>query len=129
MRILLDHCVHKGLRTLLVGHEVKLAIEMGWEKVENGRLLSLAAAEKFELVVTVDRKMRPEQNLEKLPVSVLELADTDTRIDSLRHFAPHLSAAVEHSARYRFVSVRKDGRVELLGERPPRGPSPEGGAA
>jgi hypothetical protein len=109
------------MRTLFVGHEVKLAIEMGWEKVENGRLLILAATEKFELVVTVDRKMRHEQNLEKLPVSVLELADTDTRIDSLRDFAPHLPAAIEHSSRYRFVSVRKDGRVDLLGERALRG--------
>ena len=79
MRILLDHCVHKGMRTLFVGHEVKLAIEMGWEQVENGRLLNLAATETFDLVVTVDRRMRHQQNLEKLPVSVLELGDTDTR--------------------------------------------------
>ena len=32
MRVLLDHCVPKRLRTLLAGHDVKTARQMGWDR-------------------------------------------------------------------------------------------------
>jgi hypothetical protein len=53
MRVLLDECVPKRLRTELTAHAVTVA-EMGWSGIKNGQLLPRAAAE-FDCFLTIDR--------------------------------------------------------------------------
>ena len=43
MRVLLDECVPRALRSDIPGHEVKTVAEAGWAGVKNGELLRLAA--------------------------------------------------------------------------------------
>jgi predicted nuclease of predicted toxin-antitoxin system len=62
MRILLDHCVDWRLSRSLPAHEVKSAQEMGWEQLRNGDLLTAASAQ-FDVLLTVDQKMKSQQNL------------------------------------------------------------------
>ena len=45
MKILLDACVPRPLRTFLANHTVKTAQEMGWGKLKNGALLQAVEAE------------------------------------------------------------------------------------
>ncbi len=40
-----------------------LAAERGWEELKNGELLSAAEAAGFQVLVTVDKKLRYQQNL------------------------------------------------------------------
>ena len=47
-RVLLDHCVPRQLGALLTGCVVSTSVEMGWEQLKNGELLSAAEAAKFE---------------------------------------------------------------------------------
>lgn len=117
MRILLDNCIDRNFARLIVGHEVRHAHEFGWRDFENGRLLSAAAAAEFAAMVTVDKNIRYQQNLAKLPVSVIELDVRHNRIDELSRFASYLAAAIERAKRFSFVSVRSDGSVECLVER------------
>ena len=42
MRLLLDECLPRKLKSDLPGHEVRTAPEMGWASKENGELLELA---------------------------------------------------------------------------------------
>ncbi len=118
MRILLDNCVHRRTAALIPGHAVRHASEMGWQTLRNGQLLATAAAE-FDLLITTDKNQRYQQNLERLPLSVLELNTPDTRLHALKGFAPHLPAALALTERFRFVSLRLDGTTETLSPRTP----------
>ena len=63
MKVLLDNCVPRGFGDLLVGHEVIHCSRLGWEKLQNGKLISAAEAEGFPVMVTVDSNLAFQQNL------------------------------------------------------------------
>ena len=52
MRILLDECLPKRLKSDLVGHDARTVPEMGWASKQNGELLALAEAD-FDVFLTV----------------------------------------------------------------------------
>lgn len=116
MRILLDNCVHYRAKTLFSPHDVMHARDLGWRELSNGELIAQAAA-RFDVLATTDKNIRHEQNLERLPISVLELNTRFTRIADLRSLAPHLGAALDATTAFRFVSVKADGQLECLGPR------------
>lgn len=89
MRVLLDHCVPRTFRRLLVGHTVKTTYEMGWWTISNGRLLRAAASE-FDAFITVDQNVEFQHNPATLPLPVAILAAKDNRLETLAQFAPRL---------------------------------------
>jgi hypothetical protein len=76
VRILLDQGTPVPLRTILAGHEVSTAYELGWSTLSNGELL-LAAETRFELFVTTDQSLRYQQNLAGRRLSILVLPTTN----------------------------------------------------
>lgn len=54
MNILLDHCVPKQFGFLLDGHYVRTTHFMKWDALQNGELLTAAAAGKYDIFITVD---------------------------------------------------------------------------
>jgi predicted nuclease of predicted toxin-antitoxin system len=70
MRLLLDESIPVKLRRALPNHDVRTVVEMGWSGVKNGKLLALAADE-FDALVTVDKNLPYQQNLNTLPVAVI----------------------------------------------------------
>jgi hypothetical protein len=83
MRVLLDECVPKRLRTELTAHAVRTVAEMGWSGIKNGQLLQKAAAE-FDCFLTVDRNLQFQQRIDALPLAVLVIKALDNRIETLR---------------------------------------------
>jgi hypothetical protein len=74
---------------LLSGHEVRTVAAVGWSGMENGELLRLAA-EHFDVLITADRNLEHQQNLRTLPVSVVVLAASTNRLESLAPLVPQL---------------------------------------
>jgi predicted nuclease of predicted toxin-antitoxin system len=68
MKVLLDNCVHYKAKSLFTGHEVSHARDVGWRQLSNGELLAHAAGA-FDVLITADKKIRYEQNLERIPRS------------------------------------------------------------
>lgn len=62
MRILLDEAVPRRFGRDLPGHETSTVQGLGWAGKKNGEILHLASGD-FDVLVTVDKKMRFEQNL------------------------------------------------------------------
>jgi len=83
MRVLLDECVPRALRTELPGHEVKTVAEAGWAGVKNGALLQLAAT-RFDMILTVDRNLEYQQNFSGLTIAVVVIDAPSNDIDVLR---------------------------------------------
>jgi hypothetical protein len=117
VKIFLDNCVDWRAGRLFAGHAVSHAKDLGWEELENGKLLTEAAGAGFDVVVTVDKKMRSQQNLDALPVTVFEIDSPDSRLPEIQRLAPFILAALGDCRRYRFISVDQDGRTERLAER------------
>ena len=81
MRILLDECVHAGLKGLLPGWSVTTVPEAGLTGVTNGDLLRRIRG-RFEIFLTVDQGLCHQQNLSSLPFAVVILEVIDNRIES-----------------------------------------------
>ena len=106
MRVFLDECVDWRLSRAIVGHEVKTARQMGWQAIENGKLLTLAS-KAFDAFVTVDRNLPFQQNLATWPIATIVLRARTNRLADLMPLVPDLTPAIE---------AAKPGVVQFVGE-------------
>ena len=83
MRVLLDECVPRKLRTELPGHDVKTVAEVKWAGTKNGALLQQAAA-KFDVLVTVDQGIPYQQNLTGVTLALVIIMAPSNDIQDLR---------------------------------------------
>jgi predicted nuclease of predicted toxin-antitoxin system len=96
MKVLLDENLPHDFRPLLMPmHDVYTVAYLGWSGLENGDLLSAAAAQLFDLIVTLDSGVEHEQNLANLPIAVVILDAASNKIDDLRPLLPRLLHAME----------------------------------
>jgi len=72
--ILFDQNTPGGLRSVLAAHEVRTALQMGWDALVNGALIAAAEAAGFDILVTADRNMRHQQNLSGRRLALVVLA-------------------------------------------------------
>ena len=88
MRILLDECLPRNLARELIGHEVKTVPAAGWAGNSNGRLLGLIATSgKFDLFVTVDKRLPDESRATGLPFAIIVLRAKSNRMIHILPFA------------------------------------------
>ena len=76
MRALFDQGTPVLLRESLPQHEVSTAYQRGWSLLRNGELLDVAEREGFEVFVTMDTRLRYQQNLSDRPIAVVCLPST-----------------------------------------------------
>ena len=79
------------------------AFERGWSAFRNGELLDRAEAEGYELMVTTDRNLRHQQNLDDRQLAfVVLMAASWPRI---RQHAERIRAAVDRMEAGTYVEV------------------------
>ncbi len=74
MRVLFDHGTPAPLIPFLAGHIVTKAKDRGWDTLNNGDLLNVAEASGFDVLVTTDKNIRYQQNLEGRRIAVVVLS-------------------------------------------------------
>ncbi len=79
MRVLLDECLPRGLKSELAGHEVRTVQEEGWAGLKNGALLQVAA-NRFDVLLMVDRNLAYQQNLVGLRIAVIAMVVVSNRL-------------------------------------------------
>ena len=89
MKLLLDECVVRDLKRDLAGHEVSTVVEAGFGGLENGQLLR-AAAGKYDVLITVDRNLPFQQNIDSLQIAILILTSTGITYADLKPLVPKL---------------------------------------
>ena len=94
MKLLLDENLPQLFRHELLGHHCHTVNYMGWNGIENGQLLALAASAGFDAFLTKDANLEYQQNLVNLPLSVVVLRAPSNRIDEIRPLIPALQAAL-----------------------------------
>ena len=98
MRILLDECVHVGLKRAFPGDLVKTVPETGWSGIKNGRLLALIAGN-FDVFLTIDQNIRHQQNLANLPFAILFVSVPNNMLDSYRPLFDLIRETAHHMQR------------------------------
>jgi predicted nuclease of predicted toxin-antitoxin system len=74
MLILFDHVTPKGVARFLPGHTGTKAKDRGWDTLTNGELLAVAEQAGFDMLVTADKNMRYQQNLEGRRIALVVLS-------------------------------------------------------
>jgi hypothetical protein len=60
---------------------------MGWADLRNGKLLAEAGL-KFDVFLTIDKNIKHQQNLNRLPIPVISLDAIRNTPEGVRPFAP-----------------------------------------
>src|SRR5207237_3825862 len=105
MRVLLDECVPRALRERLPGHEVTTVAETGWSGAKNGELLRLAA-QRFDVLLTVDRNLEYQQNLANAPIAVIVMQAASNDIVALERLMPRVLAAIPGAKRGDVLNIK-----------------------
>jgi len=87
MKLLLDECVTRHVKSDFVGHDVFTVDDAGLKGLQNGDLLR-AASDKFDAIITVDRKLPREQKLATLNLALLVLIARSNRYEALKPLIP-----------------------------------------
>jgi hypothetical protein len=71
---------------------------------QNGQLLALAVRE-LEVLVTIDRRMKYQQNFQKLPIGIVVIDTRDTRFESIHAHVEELREAIARVKPGEMISV------------------------
>ncbi|HET6217161.1 MAG TPA: DUF5615 family PIN-like protein [Acidobacteriaceae bacterium] len=80
MKVLFDHNVPHKLRHFMAAHDVTTADEMGWSELENGQLLRAAQAAGFAVMITGDKNLSSQQNLERVELALIVLSTNNWNV-------------------------------------------------
>ena len=94
MRILVDECVDHRIKPGLAGHDVWTVGEMGWNGKKNGDLLKAMVQDGFEVLLTVDKGFKYQQNIKTAAVAVVLLRRNKNQLAELMPLLPATLAAL-----------------------------------
>ncbi len=88
MKVLLDECVTKKLKRFLPNFDVCTVTELGWSGIKNGNLLKRCVENNFDVLLTIDKNLVYQQNLDKNKVSIVIFNTISSKIEELITFLP-----------------------------------------
>lgn len=94
MRILIDENLPRKLVAHVTGHECRTVVECGWSGKKNGELLAMADP-LFDVLLTLDKNLPYQQNLESVRIALLIVHARSNRLADLLPLLPECLAALE----------------------------------
>jgi len=85
MKILLDECVPVRLHQYLPGFEISSVSKEKWTSFKNGKLINKSISADFELMITVDKNLQYQQNINNYEITIVVF---DTLFNRLQDFVP-----------------------------------------
>lgn len=103
MKILLDHSAPMNLARCLTGHEVWHTTQLGWGELVNGELLKAAEGDGFQLIITADKNIPQQQQLDRCKLALLELSTNNWPL--MKGYISDIVQAVEQIKPCQFLKV------------------------
>ncbi len=103
MRILFDNGAPRPIARSLKNHEVTFARKIGWHELENSALIERAEAAGYDLLLSTDKNIRYQQNLEGRRIALVILGNTQWPLVQLQLDA--IAAAVNRSTPGSYTEV------------------------
>ncbi len=95
MKILPDECVTKHLKLHLRKHEVLTVREMEWSGIRNEELMTLCVERHFDMLLTIDKNLQYQQNLDKYHLTIVVLNSFTSKVEELVRFLPEFEARLK----------------------------------
>src|ERR1700733_3261215 len=100
----LYECVPARLKRPFPGHAVQSVTETGWRASKDGPLLSFAQ-DRFDVVVTVDRRLETQNDLGKFRLGFIIARVPNNRLDGFTAIFEQLNAAAARVRRGEIIHV------------------------
>jgi predicted nuclease of predicted toxin-antitoxin system len=85
MKILLDENLPRQLKADFgADYDVRTVRDMGWLGKKNGELLGLIVFNGFDFLVTIDKNLRYQQNLDRIELKIFLLLSINNRRETLQ---------------------------------------------
>ena len=107
MKILLDECITKRLKPHFQEFEVFTVSEMKWNGIKNGKLMSLCIANDFDMVLTIDKNLMFQQNLDKHNITIVVLNSLTSKIEELVSFIPSFKLHIKNLEKHKAYIIEK----------------------
>lgn len=107
MKILLDECITKRLKPHLTEFEVFTVSQMKWNGIKNGELMALCVDNNFDLVLTIDKNLMFQQNLDKYKLTVAVLNSLTSKIEELVLFLPSFKAQIDKLEKHKAYIIER----------------------
>lgn len=96
-KLLLDENLPRPLKNDFTDEfEVATVHDKGWATLKNGNLLAAMTQDGIECLLTVDRNLPFQQNLDKFPIKVVVLRTFDNRYKTLSGFIPRIEQEIKN---------------------------------
>lgn len=93
MRILLDENLPRDLVAELAGHHITTVQAVGWSGTSNGELLRRARG-RFDVLMTMDRRLPHQHDLQAMRISVLVVRAPSNRMAHLKPLVSRILMAL-----------------------------------
>ncbi|MEN9548981.1 MAG: hypothetical protein RIR12_1572 [Bacteroidota bacterium] len=107
MKILLDECVTKRLKNHLTEFDVFTIRELDLSGIKNGKLMTYCVENNFDILLTIDKNLMYQQNLDKYPVTIAILNCVTSKIEELSTFLPSFKSQVEKLEKHQAYFIDK----------------------
>lgn len=107
MKILLDECVTKRLKKHLEEFEVFTVRELGLSGIKNGKLMTYCIENSFDILLTLDKNLMFQQNLDKYLITIVVLNSLTSKIEELVTFLPSLKLQVDKLQKHQAYIIDK----------------------
>jgi len=106
MKILLDENLPKKIKiNFQEKHEISTVGDMGWNGKKNGELLGLMTINGFDALVTIDKNLKHQQNIDRFPIQLFILNAPNNKLKTLEPYIEKLTDV--------FTKKMKDSIVEI----------------
>jgi predicted nuclease of predicted toxin-antitoxin system len=107
MKILLDECVTKRLKKHLEEYEVYTVRELGLGGTKNGKLMEFCVENNFDILLTIDKHLMFQQNLDKYPITIVVLNSFSSKIEELVAFLPAFKLQIDKFQKHQAYLIDK----------------------
>ncbi len=107
MKILLDECVTKRFKKHLEEFEVYTISELDLSGIKNGKLMAFCVDNNFDLLLTIDKNLMFQQNLEKYPLTIAVLNSNTSKLEELVTFLPSFKNQIGSFQKHKAYLIEK----------------------
>jgi len=107
MKILLGECVTKHLKPYLIDYDVSTVNQEKWNGLKNGKLLTTAQEAGFQVLLSIDKNLQYQQNMEHYTISIVILNSRSSKIEDLKEFVPNLKFQLQDIEQGKIYIIEK----------------------